>query len=66
MVGQHVDVLVEKKGRLSGQMIGKSQHLHAVHMYAPDVEIGEIRRVRVTDSKTNSLGAELVETADLQ
>ncbi len=60
MVGQEVKVLFEKKGRLAGQMIGKSQHLHAVHAVAKDVEIGEIRRVRIINSETNSLGGELV------
>ena len=60
MVGQEVKVLFEKKGRLAGQMIGKSQHLHAVHAVAKDVGIGDIRRVRIINSETNSLGGELV------
>ncbi len=60
MVGKEVKVLVEKKGRMAGQVIGKSEHLHAVHFTAPHLEIGEISRVRITDSKANSLGAELI------
>ncbi|WP_457648550.1 tRNA (N6-isopentenyl adenosine(37)-C2)-methylthiotransferase MiaB [Profundibacter sp.] len=60
MVGQEVDVLFEKKGRLAGQMIGKSQHLHAVHVAGPDLQAGDIRRVRVVNSETNSLGGELL------
>ena len=60
MVGQEVDVLFEKKGRLAGQMIGKSQHLHAVHVTGPDLQAGDIRRVRVVKSETNSLGGELL------
>jgi len=60
MVGQEVDVLFEKKGRLAGQMIGKSQHLHAVHVAGPDLQAGDIRRVRVINSETNSLGGELL------
>ncbi len=60
MVGQEVDVLFEKKGRLAGQMIGKSQHLHAVHVAGPDLQAGDIRRVRVVKSETNSLGGELL------
>ena len=59
MVGQEVKVLFEKKGRLEGQMIGKSQHLHAVHAVVKDVDIGEIRTVRITNSETNSLGGKL-------
>ncbi len=57
MVGKDVDVLLERKGRLTGQMVGKSQHLHAVHITADDLEIGRIVRARITNSETNSLGA---------
>jgi len=60
MVGQEVKVMFEKQGRLAGQMIGKSQHLHAVHAVAKDVKIGDIRRVRIINSETNSLGGALV------
>ena len=60
MVGQEVGVLLEKPGRLPGQMVGKSDHLHAVHVTAPDLQPGEIRRVRITASASNSLAGELV------
>ncbi len=59
MVGQDVDVLLERKGRLAGQMVGKSQHLHAVHVTADNLETGTIVRARITHSETNSLGAVL-------
>jgi tRNA-2-methylthio-N6-dimethylallyladenosine synthase len=61
MVGRDVSVLFEKKGRLDGQMIGKSEYLHAVHAAVEDVEIGDIRRVRITQSKTNSLEGQLID-----
>ncbi len=35
MVGREVSVLFEKKGRLEGQLIGKSEYLHAVHAVVP-------------------------------
>jgi len=57
MVGREVGVLYEKAGRLPGQMVGKSDHLHAVHVNDPDGRVGELVRVRVTESVTNSLGA---------
>lgn len=60
MVGREVSVLFEKPGRLPGQMGGKSDHLHAVHVHAPDVARGEIRKVRVVESASNSLSGELV------
>jgi tRNA-2-methylthio-N6-dimethylallyladenosine synthase len=61
MVGQEVKVLFEKKGRLEGQMIGKSQHLHAVHATGKSLKIGEIFPVRITKSETNSLGGKVTE-----
>ena len=60
MVGREVSVLFEKAGRDAGQMVGKSEHLHAVHAYAPDVAIGELRQVRIVESLTNSLTGELL------
>ena len=59
MVGQHVNVLFEKPGRLPGQLVGKSDHLHAVHVSAPDALIGTIARVRISDSSTHSLAGVL-------
>jgi tRNA-2-methylthio-N6-dimethylallyladenosine synthase len=60
MVGREVSVLVEKAGRLPGQMLGKSDYLHAVHIDNSSAAVGDIQRVRVTESKTNSLAAVLV------
>jgi tRNA-2-methylthio-N6-dimethylallyladenosine synthase len=59
MVGREVGVLFEKPGRLPGQMVGKSDHLHAVHVQA-DVPIGTLARVRITQSGPNSLAAVLI------
>jgi len=59
MVGREVKVLFEKSGRTEGQMIGKSDYLHAVYADAtPDV-IGHVKRVRIIGSSTNSLAGEL-------
>lgn len=60
MVGRDVDVLFEKKGRQDGQLIGKSQYLHAVHVEAPDELNGRVSKVRITKSMTNSLTGELI------
>jgi len=59
MVGREVGVLFEKPGRLDGQMAGKSDHLHAVHVRDASLSVGELRRVRITESGTNSLAGEL-------
>ena len=42
MVGREVKVLFEKKGRREGQLIGKSEYLHAVHAVAPDHMVGQV------------------------
>ncbi|MDQ2089498.1 tRNA (N6-isopentenyl adenosine(37)-C2)-methylthiotransferase MiaB [Marimonas arenosa] len=60
MVGQEVGVLFEKPGRRPGQMVGKSDHLHAVHVDDCGASVGELRRVKITESGTNSLGGVLV------
>jgi tRNA-2-methylthio-N6-dimethylallyladenosine synthase len=60
MVGREVRVLFEKPGRMPGQMVGKSDHLHAVHVPAPELPAGEIRRVRIVESASHSLAGELV------
>ncbi len=59
MVGRDVSVLFERGGRLPGQMVGKSDYLHAVHVTADGVAPGDLRRVRITESGPNSLGGVL-------
>ncbi len=58
MVGREVSVLFEKPGRMEGQMVGKSDYLHAVHVPGAGLAPGDIARVRITASSTNSLAGE--------
>ncbi|WP_394177631.1 tRNA (N6-isopentenyl adenosine(37)-C2)-methylthiotransferase MiaB [Yoonia maritima] len=60
MVGREVKVLFEKAGREAGQMIGKSEYLHAVYAEAPADVLGTVRRVKIVDDSANSLKGELV------
>ncbi len=55
MVGREVTVLYEKPGRMPGQMVGKSGHLHAVHVDDSLGRVGELARVRISASSANSL-----------
>jgi tRNA-2-methylthio-N6-dimethylallyladenosine synthase len=57
MVGRDVSVLVERKGREPGQMLGKSEYLHAVHIDQAQAEVGDIVQVRIVEALTNSLTA---------
>ncbi|MEL6806543.1 MAG: tRNA (N6-isopentenyl adenosine(37)-C2)-methylthiotransferase MiaB [Pseudomonadota bacterium] len=60
MIGRTVRVLFEKPGRLAGQMVGKSEYLHAVHVADADVAVGDIADVRIISAGTNSLAGTLV------
>jgi tRNA-2-methylthio-N6-dimethylallyladenosine synthase len=60
MVGREVGVLYEKAGRLPGQMVGKSDHLHAVHVTDPEGRVGDLVRVRIRASAPNSIAGERV------
>jgi len=60
MVGRTVKVLFEKPGRRAGQMVGKSEYLHAVHVAEADVSVGDIRDVRIISAGSNSLEGALI------
>ncbi|MDJ0638971.1 MAG: tRNA (N6-isopentenyl adenosine(37)-C2)-methylthiotransferase MiaB [Paracoccaceae bacterium] len=59
MVGRTVKVLFEKPGRFDGQMVGKSEYLHAVHVEAAGLAPGDLKPVTITASNSNSLAGEL-------
>ncbi|MEM7487809.1 MAG: tRNA (N6-isopentenyl adenosine(37)-C2)-methylthiotransferase MiaB [Pseudomonadota bacterium] len=59
MVGRETHVLFEKAGRLPGQLVGKSDHLQAVHVTAPDALRGMVARVRIESASANSLAGRL-------
>ncbi|OWU85769.1 (dimethylallyl)adenosine tRNA methylthiotransferase [Oceanicola sp. 22II-s10i] len=60
MIGREVGVLFEKAGRETGQMVGKSDHLHSVFCEAPGIVPGDMRRVRIVSSAPNSLAGEIL------
>ena len=53
--GRSLEVLLEKPGRLPGQLVGKSPYLQAVQVMAPQSLIGQIARVTVAEVGSNSL-----------
>jgi len=59
MIGREVSVLFEKPGRKPGQMVGKSEYLHAVFVDAPEARAGDLLRVRIVGSATNRLEGRL-------
>ena len=54
-VGKSFPVLLEKKGRQPGQLIGRSPYLQGVHMAAGDRSIGDIVDVEIVAAGPNSL-----------
>ncbi len=60
MVGREVSVLLERDGRQEGQMVGKSEYLHSVHLDAVGHKIGDIVKVKIVESKVNSLTGALI------
>jgi len=60
MVGRDTAVLFEKPGRLPGQVVGKSEHLHAVHAEGPERLIGQVVPVRIVEAAPHSLRGRVV------
>ncbi len=59
-VGKTLPVLIEKKGRDAGQMVGKSPYLQAVHLNAPEAALGRILPVMIDGVGRNSLSGHSV------
>jgi tRNA-2-methylthio-N6-dimethylallyladenosine synthase len=60
-IGRTLSVLVEKPGRMAGQMIGRSPYLQSVHFDDPGRRIGSILNCRIVDITPNSLSATVAE-----
>ena len=60
-LGQTVEVLLEKPGKLPGQLVGRSPYLQSVQVMAQRSLIGSLVRVAITDIGTNTLFGELTE-----
>ncbi|HWN51645.1 MAG TPA: tRNA (N6-isopentenyl adenosine(37)-C2)-methylthiotransferase MiaB [Xanthobacteraceae bacterium] len=54
-IGRSLEVLLEKPGRIPGQLVGRSPYLQPVQVMAPSSLIGEIATVRITGVGSNSL-----------
>ncbi|MFN3507416.1 MAG: tRNA (N6-isopentenyl adenosine(37)-C2)-methylthiotransferase MiaB [Allorhizobium sp.] len=61
MIGKTIDLLLEKPGRMPGQLIGRSPWLQSVNVDAMSSQIGDIIQVRITAAGPNSLFAEVAE-----
>jgi len=59
-VGKTLPVLMEKKGRHEGQMIGRSPYLQSVHCELPESALGRIVGVQIVGTMPNSLSGQYV------
>jgi tRNA-2-methylthio-N6-dimethylallyladenosine synthase len=59
--GRTVDVLLEKPGKLPGQLVGRSPYLQTVQVMAPVECIGSVHRVIIGEVGSNSLFGTLVD-----
>lgn len=59
-IGRTFSVLLEKKGKLPGQLVGRSPYLQPVTVEAPETEMGEIIDVNIVASGNFSLRGEKV------
>ena len=58
MMGQKIEILSEKKGRHTGQIIGRSPYLQSVHIEA-NIPFGDMIEVNITNTSGNSLTGEI-------
>lgn len=76
MVGKEMDILLEREGKLEGQLLGRSPYLQAVHVDLSEAHnaldagtdttysdyMGKLVRVKIVEAGPNSLKGELVGT----
>jgi tRNA-2-methylthio-N6-dimethylallyladenosine synthase len=62
-VGRRVEVLLERRGKKAGQLIGKSPYLQSVHVVAPGLSIGDLVEVDILSAGPNSLEGNLIQKA---
>jgi tRNA-2-methylthio-N6-dimethylallyladenosine synthase len=60
-IGGILPVLLEKPGRMEGQLIGRSPYLQSVHVTAPISMLGSIAPVRIVGVTPNALAGVLRE-----
>lgn len=60
-VGKDMDVMFDKAGKYSRQIIGKSPYLQSVIVETDDSIIGEIKKVHITEAGLNSLIGRLID-----
>jgi tRNA-2-methylthio-N6-dimethylallyladenosine synthase len=63
-IGRDLVVLLEKKGRKTGQIAGRSPYLQAVHVNADEDMVGHVVLVRIQEAGPNSLSGVIISHID--
>jgi tRNA-2-methylthio-N6-dimethylallyladenosine synthase len=63
-VGRRMEVLLDRRGRRPGQLVGRGPYMQAVHVDAPETRLGDIVTVRITAAHPNSLAGVLAHAGD--
>lgn len=61
-LGRRLAVLLERKGRHPGQLAGRSPYMQAVHLAAPDAELGRIVEVEIVAAHGVSVQGQIVDS----
>ncbi|MEO3434855.1 tRNA (N6-isopentenyl adenosine(37)-C2)-methylthiotransferase MiaB [Inquilinus sp. CAU 1745] len=59
-VGRTIPVLLDRRGKREGQLVGRSPHMQSVYLTAPDRLFGTVAEVCITDAFANSLTGGIV------
>jgi len=62
-LGRRTSLLLERTGKLPGQLIGKSPWLQSIHVIAEGAAIGDMIEVEIVSAGPNSLGGAMLEMA---
>lgn len=54
-IGRTLPVLLDRKGKKPGQLVGRSPYMQSVFVEAPDTTINSLVNVHITDGFENSL-----------
>ncbi|MEO9634919.1 MAG: tRNA (N6-isopentenyl adenosine(37)-C2)-methylthiotransferase MiaB [Parasphingorhabdus sp.] len=60
-IGRTTNILLEREGKLDGQLIGKTPWLQSAHIISPDLKIGDMVEVEITKAGPNSITGQVKE-----
>ena len=63
MVGRRLPVLLDRRGKRAGQLVGRSPYMQSVAVAAPDQLSGQLVEVDILDAFQNSLAGRLADPA---